>query len=101
MNTIYVTPWCRISPYFIGVLTGFFVLNTGRSYRINKSILIVFSILAILFALTCLFAFYPDYILVPGIDRTSFIIYQSLSRTLWSAAIGWLFFLCMTNRGGI
>lgn len=44
---------------------------------------------------------YPDSILVPGIDRTSFIVYQSLSRTVWCLSMGWLFFLCMTNRGGI
>ncbi|CAF1061127.1 unnamed protein product [Adineta steineri] len=100
-NTIYITPWCRISAYFIGVLTGFFVINIGRSYRMKKSLLIICNITAILFALICLFAIYPDEILVPGIDKTSFIIYQSLSRTLWSMAIGWLLFLCMTNQGGI
>jgi len=76
-------------------------VNTGRSYRINKCILILCNILAFLFALICLLALYPDYILVPGIDRTSFILYQSLSRTLWSFTIGWIFFLCMTNQGGI
>jgi peptidoglycan/LPS O-acetylase OafA/YrhL len=67
----------------------------------NKYILILYNILAILFALISIFAMYPDYILVPGIDRTSFILYQSLSRTLWSLAIGWLLFLCMTKQGGI
>jgi peptidoglycan/LPS O-acetylase OafA/YrhL len=76
-------------------------MNTGRSYRMNRNILIVGSILAILLALICMFAFYPDTILVPGIDSTSFIFYQSLSRTCWSLTIGWLLFLCMTNRGGI
>ena len=34
-------------------------------------------------------------------DKTSFIFYQSLSRPIWSMAIGWLIFLCMINRGGI
>ncbi|CAF1328805.1 unnamed protein product [Rotaria sordida] len=27
---IYLTPWCRISPYAIGLLTGFIVINTGQ-----------------------------------------------------------------------
>lgn len=76
-------------------------MNTGRSYRMRKSIVVFFSIIATILALICLFAMYSDSILVPGIDRTSFIFYQSLSRTIWSVSIGWLFFLCMINRGGI
>jgi peptidoglycan/LPS O-acetylase OafA/YrhL len=64
----------------------------------NKYILILCSIIAILFALICIFGLYPDYILVPRIDRTLFIVYQSLSRTLWSLAIGWLLFLCSINQ---
>lgn len=56
---------------------------------------------AVVLGLACLFGIYPDSILEHGIDRTSFIIYQSLSRTVWSMTIGWLFFVCITNRGGI
>ena len=92
---------CRISAYFVGVLTGFFAVNTGRSYRLKKSIFILGNIIAILFVLTCIFALYPDNILVPGVARAPFIIYQSLSRTLWALSMGWLLFLCMINRAGI
>ncbi|CAF3851450.1 unnamed protein product, partial [Rotaria sp. Silwood1] len=34
-DTIYMTPWCRISAYAIGILTGFVLIHTGRSYRLN------------------------------------------------------------------
>jgi peptidoglycan/LPS O-acetylase OafA/YrhL len=77
------------------------VINTGRTYRLNISTKLIGTILAILIALACMFAFYPNYIYVPGINRSSLVAYQSLCRTGWSLAIGWLLFLCCTNQAGI
>ena len=67
----------------------------------NKYFLLIGNLISFLFILICIFGLYPDNILVPGIDRLSFIFYESLSRTLWSISIGWIFFLCMTNQGGL
>ena len=44
---------------------------------------------------------YADYVLVPGLNRPSIIIYESLSRSAWAVAIGWLLFLCSIHEGGI
>ncbi|CAF3638284.1 unnamed protein product [Rotaria sp. Silwood1] len=98
---VYLTPWCRISPYAIGLLTGFIVYNTGRSYRSNIYTKIFGSILAIVIGLTCIFVLYPDYAFVPGISRSANIAHQTLSRSFWALVIGWLLFLCSTNQGGI
>lgn len=100
-KSIYITPWCRISAYGIGLLTGYFVIEAGRNYRINKYVKAFGTILMTLFGLACLFAVYPDSILPSGLNRTILVIYQSISRTLWSMAIGWLLFLCSINQGGI
>ena len=100
-KNIYITPWCRISAYAVGMLTGYMVIDTGRHYRINKYIKWFGTVLIVLIALACLFTTYPDYIHVPGLSRSVLVIYQSLSRTLWSIVIGWLLFLCSTNQGGI
>lgn len=32
-NTIYVTPWCRISPYAAGLLVGFLVISPESDLR--------------------------------------------------------------------
>ncbi|CAF1071940.1 unnamed protein product [Rotaria sordida] len=37
-SKIYIAPWCRISAYAIGLLTGFIFINTGHSYRSNTLI---------------------------------------------------------------
>lgn len=51
--------------------------------------------------MACVFTIYPDYVLIAGINRSSRIAYEALSRPCWSLAVGWLLFLCSTKQGGI
>lgn len=85
----------------MGLLTGFLLIMTGRTYRLNIYVRLIGTFLSIATSLACLFSIYPDYVNEPGLSRTSLIIYQSLSRTGWSLAIAWLIFLCSIHQGGI
>ncbi|CAF1490507.1 unnamed protein product [Rotaria sp. Silwood1] len=100
-NKIYITPWCRISAYAIGLLTGFIVINVGRSYHSNTYTKIFGTLLSIVVGLTCVFVMYLDYVLIAGLNRSELIAYQVLSRPFWALVIGWILFLCSTNQGGI
>ncbi|CAF1625753.1 unnamed protein product [Rotaria magnacalcarata] len=100
-SKVYITPWCRISAYAIGLLTGFIVINVGRSYHSNTCTKLFGTFLAIVVGLTCVFVMYLDYVLVPGLSRSALIAYQILSRPCWALVIGWILFLCSTNQGGI
>ncbi|CAF3355179.1 unnamed protein product [Rotaria socialis] len=100
-DKIYQTPWCRISPYAFGLLTGFVVISTGRNYRLNTIVRVIGNILATVLGLVCIFSTYGDYILVPGLSRASLVAYQVLSRVGWSMSISWLIFICSINQGGI
>ncbi|CAF1670309.1 unnamed protein product, partial [Didymodactylos carnosus] len=82
-NTVYIAPWCRISPYACGLLTGFLIVNVGRKYPMNIFVKVIGSISALIVAFACLFALYGDSITPQGLSRTSLIVYQSLSRTGW------------------
>ena len=70
-------------------------------YRLSTFTKFIGTILAILIALACLLAFYPNSIFLADVNRSSLIAYQSLCRTGWSLSIGWLLFLCSTKQGGI
>ncbi|UJR38468.1 hypothetical protein I4U23_031136 [Adineta vaga] len=100
-KNIYITPWCRISAYAIGLLTGFIVTNLGREYRLNKLTKIFGSIISIILVVLCLFTNYPEYILASGLNRSIVVAYQSLARTFWAIVIGWILFLCSTYQGGL
>ncbi|CAF1915572.1 unnamed protein product [Rotaria magnacalcarata] len=86
-DNIHITPWCHISPYAIGLLTGFIVVNTRRNYRLNRFFQPIGTDVTITIALVCIFSIYGDYILVPGINRVYLIAYQTLFRPARSISI--------------
>ncbi|CAF3950620.1 unnamed protein product [Rotaria sp. Silwood2] len=100
-KSVYVAPWCRISAYAIDLMVGFLVIKASRTYRFKLSTKIIGNLVMCLIALTCIFSMYADAILVPGLNRSWLVAYQTLSHTCWSLVIGWLIFLCSTNQGGI
>ena len=100
-NNIYITPWCRISAYAVGVLTGYCVIEASCVCRINGYVKFLISTFAIVIGLACIFTKYSDYTLPSSLDRSILVAYETLSRTLWSICIGWLLFLCTIKQGGI
>ncbi|CAF1073401.1 unnamed protein product [Adineta steineri] len=100
-NNVYIKPWCRISAYAIGLLTGYIVIITGREYHINRRNKIIVTILIIIIGFMWLLVTNSDSIRASGLSRPVTVVYMSLSRTLWSIVIGWLLFICSINQGGI
>ena len=83
------------------MITGYIVLESGRQYRVHQITKYIGTAVITVIGLACLFSTYPDYILAAGLNRTILIVYQTLSRLLWSLAIGWMLLLCKTNQAGI
>ncbi|CAF0927550.1 unnamed protein product [Adineta steineri] len=100
-NNVYIKPWCRISAYAIGLLTGYIVIITGRGYHINRRSKIIVTIIIVAIGVMWLLVTNSDSIRVSGSSRSVTVVYMSLSRTLWSVVIGWLLFVCSINQGGI
>jgi peptidoglycan/LPS O-acetylase OafA/YrhL len=92
---VYITPWCRIAPFIIGMITKLILEQYHSTLSTIKIILC--TIISILLAMICIFfPFYSDYF-----PKFIMIIYQSLSRQCWSIAIGWLIYACYTNQDGL
>ena len=96
-----MAPWCRIAPYGSGIFTGFLVSSIGRRYPLHRRIKIIGYLTSIAFAAFCLFPNYIDFISPSDASHTFMIIYQTLSRPLWSLSIAWIIFVCSLNQGGI
>jgi peptidoglycan/LPS O-acetylase OafA/YrhL len=92
---IYITPWCRIGAFIIGMMTKLFLEQYHSTLSSIK--VIIYTTFSIILAMICIyFPFYSNYF-----PKFVFIIYQSLSHQCWAIAIGWLIFACSTNHGGL
>ncbi|CAF1063415.1 unnamed protein product [Rotaria sp. Silwood1] len=101
INAIYYPPWCRISPYAIGLIVGFIIINTGRTCPLRMRTKLIGTSIAFAISFACIFIMFADSVLRNGLSPKVHIAYQTLSRPLWSLAIGWMIFLCSTDQGGI
>lgn len=92
---VYITPWCRIGPFIIGMITKLILEEHHFTFSTIK--VIIYTIISFLLAVVCIFfPFYFDYF-----PKFTHIIYQSLSHQCWSIAIAWLIVACYTNHGGL
>ena len=93
---LYIRPWCRISPYLLGMATCHLLAKCNYKLRLSKKSLVLGWTLAIL--CNCLILFSP---VNQNMPLNFAVLYLALSRTGWSLGIAWLVVACTTNHGGI
>jgi hypothetical protein len=103
MEWNYVKPWCRFSPYIIGIFLGYILHKTkGKPFKMSK--------VANLWGWTA--AFVTGMLIVYGLDipkrlfendplsMTENIMYGGFHRLAWAIAVGWVIFACSRGYGG-
>ena len=93
---IYIRPWCRISPYLIGMATCQLLTKCDFKLHLSKKTLIIGWILATLCNGTILFGFDNK-----NVSLSLSILYLSLSRVGWALGIAWVVVVCTTSHAGI
>ncbi|XP_076473295.1 nose resistant to fluoxetine protein 6-like isoform X2 [Bombus vancouverensis nearcticus] len=96
LTYFYLRPWCRISPYLIGMATCHLLNKCNYELRLSKKFLVLGWTLVILCNCSILFT--------PVNHNTSLnlaVLYLALSRTGWALGIAWLVVVCTTNHAGI
>lgn len=92
---IYVTPWCRIGPFLIGMITRL-ILEYHHS-PVSSMTKMIGTIISLILGMICIY--FPLY--SHHFPKILLIIYQSISHQCWALAIGWLILLCWFNQGGL
>lgn len=115
-NDVYVKPWCRITPYAVGLAIGYIFYevyqrsNTltwesliprttvhNRNYYFKK----IFSwSLALILLCLCLFGTYGDYNGHP-LTRQNRIAFLTLARLGWSIGLCTVIIACFAGHGGL
>ena len=100
----YIVPWCRASPYIIGIITGL-ILHHIKANKVNVSIprvvnLATWAVMAAV-ALAVVYSTHPwNKDPLATYTMAEAVSYGSLHRLGWAIAVSWVVFACVTGHGG-
>ncbi|XP_062582716.1 O-acyltransferase like protein-like [Saccostrea cucullata] len=103
-NNVFITPWCRVGVYCIGILLGFVfdTYDSREKVKMNK----VVNLFGWLFSLGLMItlAYSPftkhregGYSWTPLQSE----VYEAVSHVVWALALSWVIFACAKDHGGI
>lgn len=103
-NNVFITPWCRVSAYCIGILLGFLfdTLESSKKVKISKWQNILGWLVS--FGLFITVAYTPfTKNREGGFPWTSVesAVYEAMSHVVWAVAISWVIFACTQGYGGV
>ena len=89
---VYITPWCRVGPFLIGMITK--LVLEDYPYALSTLKKMLGTGLSLALALLCLFLLFFSH----SLPRWFLILYQSVCRSCWAVAIAWLIILCTADH---
>ena len=100
---IYVKPYCRISPYLIGIVLGYIFF---KNYRFKFHRVVNFLLCLLLWAMAIVFGMSTVYGLYSSFHGHQFtatenVMYFMFSRLTWGLALAQLAFCCHYGYGGV
>ncbi|KAK3732205.1 hypothetical protein RRG08_026587 [Elysia crispata] len=96
----YTTPWCRIGPYIVGIVTGYLLATKKNNIKLNWPIATIGWICAIAVALSVVYGLRGD---ISGDHPSSVLtaaLYNALARSAWGICVAWVIVACVTGWGG-
>ncbi|XP_028514764.1 nose resistant to fluoxetine protein 6 isoform X2 [Exaiptasia diaphana] len=109
-NYVYIKPYCRISPYLVGIVLGYvFVADKTHSFLLKLRTIprMIFLVIGWSIAFTCafssLYGLYKKYRAdnpIPLTD-TENVVYVTFSRFAWALSLAWVIYVCHAGFGGL
>ncbi|XP_056006339.1 nose resistant to fluoxetine protein 6-like isoform X2 [Ostrea edulis] len=103
-NNVFITPWCRVGAYCIGILLGFLFDNCDfkKKVKIHKDLSLLAWLAALGVFITLTYSPYTKnreggYTWTPIQSE----VYEAMSHVVWALALSWVIFACATEHGGI
>ncbi|XP_059140219.1 nose resistant to fluoxetine protein 6-like isoform X2 [Physella acuta] len=96
----YFAPYCRIGPYVVGIIVGYFLAVSNGKIKMRKYVVCIGWALATAVALAVLYGLRGD---ISG-DHYSSVgvaaLYLALARSAWGASVAWVVVACASGYGG-
>ncbi|XP_013390848.1 nose resistant to fluoxetine protein 6 [Lingula anatina] len=98
-DLVYIKPYARIGPYLMGMVVGYVLYLTECKPKMNKMIALGGWVVATACALAVVYGVYDVYQGHP-LSNDVGAFYNTMSRTVWGACVGWVIYACCTGYGG-
>ncbi|XP_039303959.1 nose resistant to fluoxetine protein 6-like [Solenopsis invicta] len=96
IDDLYFPPWVRISPYIVGMVTGYVLTQLKGKLVLKRRTVILCWCLGSACNIVVLFGIYKRHISVlPA------AIYFALYKGVWAVGMAWIVIACLTGHGGI
>lgn len=104
-KNVYYTPWCRIGPFIIGILTGYIIYKckSNPNFKLNNALNIIGWYLCLFSLSLMLWGYWPNVASQnPNnhLNKAENILYQISCRIIWAIGLGWIIFSCVMKKGG-
>ena len=103
MQWNYVVPWCRFSPYIVGILLGYFLHNTkSKPFKMSQATNLWGWVIAIATGLAIVYGLDIPKIVTEEkkLTMAENVLYGGFHRLGWAIAISWVIFTCCRGYGG-
>lgn len=98
-HDVYITPWCRINSYLVGIILGYILYKTNCRLRLPLGVVVLCWLLASVCNLSVLYGLWN---VAKGSHLSSSVnaLYACLHRTVWCIGVAWVILACATGNGG-
>ncbi|KAG5346539.1 NRF6 protein, partial [Acromyrmex charruanus] len=96
LDELYFPPWFRISPYIVGIITGYILIQLNGKLILKKRTVILCWCFSSACSIITLLSLYDRL----KVSILASAIYMSLYRVFWAIGIAWIVIACLTQHGG-
>ncbi|GFR98725.1 nose resistant to fluoxetine protein 6-like [Elysia marginata] len=98
---IYISPYCRMGSYLVGVMTGFVMHRVkDQTVRMHRAVVVAGWAASIVVGVLIVYGL-KDYYTGPGMTIQLAAFYTAFARIAWGLAVAWVIFTCHHGYGGL
>ncbi|XP_072167771.1 nose resistant to fluoxetine protein 6-like [Diadema setosum] len=101
-NMVYIKPYCRVSPYLVGMMLGYIIQRIGKRKLTLKSVVVAGGwITAIILYMVVIYGLYNVYRGASTMSLAASVMYITFSRFIFALSVAWIIFACHYGYGGV
>ncbi|XP_071489882.1 nose resistant to fluoxetine protein 6-like [Diadema antillarum] len=102
LTIVYNKPYCRVSPYLVGMMLGYLMQRIGKRKLALKSVVVAGGwVTAVILYMVLIYGLYDVYRGASTLSLAASVMYITFSRFIFALALAWIIFACHYGYGGV